>query len=398
MVVATRRRSLLSGVFSLLLVATVGAPTVAAPVTRWVDDDGRAGSAGCDATKAAPKRIQAAIDASGPGDTIVVCPGVYREELKVAGSRQGLTIRAASPGAARVRPRAVANADLPLMGITGVNGVTVRGLVLQAPTTTPCRRVPTLLRVLDAVGTVVRKTRFEPLGNDTIGPCGYDAGIVVQGASTLFADEVVIRDFRTRGIDSTTPVSEQGPGIHVQDSQLLFLHAAESPKPAIGAEAVALRTVRASTTIFRGNEVRSLRTAGVSTPLLGAAIVVYDVGGPTVDDNTVRYVTWGITVNASMGSINDNDIRFGRRSGEDRSVALKLSGGNLLGVHGNVAHRFGWGIHADGGAHDHLISDNDFRDNSLLDCWDETSGAGTAGTANTWTSNMGFTDSPNGIC
>jgi len=48
MAVVTRRRSLLGGILGALLVAAVGAPAVAAPVTRWVDGDRRAGPAGCD--------------------------------------------------------------------------------------------------------------------------------------------------------------------------------------------------------------------------------------------------------------------------------------------------------------------------------------------------------------
>ena len=67
--------------FGMALGALVlGSPAPAAaggPVTRWVDDDGHAGSRGCDTTRSAFRTVQPAIDASGPGDTIVVCPGSY---------------------------------------------------------------------------------------------------------------------------------------------------------------------------------------------------------------------------------------------------------------------------------------------------------------------------------
>jgi hypothetical protein len=44
------------------------------------------------------------------------------------------------------------------------------------------------------------------------------------------------------------------------------------------------------------------------------------------------------------------------------------------------------------------LQDNDFRDNASWDCYDTTSGSGTAGTANTWTNDLGQDDFPDGIC
>ena len=42
--------------------------------------------------------------------------------------------------------------------------------------------------------------------------------------------------------------------------------------------------------------------------------------------------------------------------------------------------------------------DNDFSLNTGLDCEDDTTGGGTAGTANAWTNNLGIDDDPDGIC
>jgi hypothetical protein len=41
---------------------------------------------------------------------------------------------------------------------------------------------------------------------------------------------------------------------------------------------------------------------------------------------------------------------------------------------------------------------NDFRFNTGFDCDDDTLGGGTAGTASTWTNNLGLDDDPDGIC
>jgi hypothetical protein len=50
-----------------------------------------------------------------------------------------------------------------------------------------------------------------------------------------------------------------------------------------------------------------------------------------------------------------------------------------------------------------LTNGNQIRSNTALgnvnlDCEDDSTGSGTSGTANTWTSNNGASDDPNGIC
>src|SRR5215218_3843151 len=80
---------------SSLLFQTASAVTT----TRWVNDDAASYSPpGASCADAGYAKIQAAIDASSPGDVINVCPGTYNENVAV--NKADLTIN--STGGASV--------------------------------------------------------------------------------------------------------------------------------------------------------------------------------------------------------------------------------------------------------------------------------------------------------
>jgi hypothetical protein len=56
-------------------------PTLAA--TYYVDDDAKANATSCDATATCNSTIQTAINGAAAGDTIIVCPGTYTEDLVI---------------------------------------------------------------------------------------------------------------------------------------------------------------------------------------------------------------------------------------------------------------------------------------------------------------------------
>ena len=58
-------------------------PVVAVPVTLVVDDDGMATAADCSAADPAHSVIQDAVDAAVSGDTVMICPGVYDEQVVI---------------------------------------------------------------------------------------------------------------------------------------------------------------------------------------------------------------------------------------------------------------------------------------------------------------------------
>ncbi|MBI4259146.1 MAG: right-handed parallel beta-helix repeat-containing protein [Actinobacteria bacterium] len=98
------RRSLLAGLLAMGM-GTVGlSPAYANGATTFVDDDGAAGPNNCDEATATFATIQSAVDAATPGDTVLVCPGTYTEQLVIAKS---LTLQGVSAATVTLEAPAV---------------------------------------------------------------------------------------------------------------------------------------------------------------------------------------------------------------------------------------------------------------------------------------------------
>src|SRR3989442_8285332 len=115
---AMKRVLTLIAVFSVTLL--LGAPSAAGTMVWVVDNDG------ADCQRADFATIQAAVTAAAPGDTILVCAGIYHERVSITTSE--ITLRAkGAPGDVTV--------DADLLGhgilITGAHGVTIEGFTVR---------------------------------------------------------------------------------------------------------------------------------------------------------------------------------------------------------------------------------------------------------------------------
>lgn len=114
-------------------------PAVHAATTRVVDTDGKATAADCGAASAAFGDIQSAVDAAEPGDTILVCPGSYNEQVSVVGIDH-LTIRGSGIGQTILRPTDVEENSTGVLNpfpvaaiivVTDATGVSVQDLTVD---------------------------------------------------------------------------------------------------------------------------------------------------------------------------------------------------------------------------------------------------------------------------
>ncbi len=386
----------------------MAAPTAAAgPTTRYVGDCGPvAGFA----------TIQSAVNASGPKDTVRVCPGTYDEEVRIVGDRAGLTLRSVEPFGAVLRsPTTFSHATHTILLIRA-DYVRVRWFRIVARTTLPCEQTTYGIRVLGASGAIVRGNRIAPTGGGDArsGPCGYSDGIRVQGGASAKVLWNQVTNFKRNGI---YVVGNEARSIVKHDS-IHFWHpltgsclrpaaclrggnarrsaARTATSPSGFVSSVGIGVVNASA-IVADNAVSS--TAGATSPAdqLGAGTYAYGEGSSAFERNLVRRAANGIWLDNGVGStVIDNDIAEGVGNG------ILLTSQDEATVAGNKSHGNQAGI-VDYDGEDSAFTVNDALGNYGTDCIDGTGDylppdSGTDPVDNTWTGNVGASSSPSGLC
>jgi hypothetical protein len=125
-------------------------------------------------------------------------------------------------------------------------------------------------------------------------------------------------------------------------------------------------------------------------------IFLFTGGRPLVSGNRLRDNGTGIQVwESGEGDLRSNSIQGGGdgiRLGNRGAIAFRY-----LVRDNRVRGQSGDGIFADAAASANQLARNDVLGSGGLDCRDDSHGSRTAGTANTWSGNVGATDSPN-VC
>ncbi|HEV3309051.1 MAG TPA: right-handed parallel beta-helix repeat-containing protein [Chloroflexota bacterium] len=402
--------------------------------------------------------IQSAVNAASAGDTIRVCPGTYQEYVFIPSTLNNLTIRGQGgeagphnasapvilfPTTPNVQALTALHAD-SLVTVDGATGVNLVNLEISGPfTDTGCEGdtgnhsgvyvgtggqanlgsdYVTKIQVADATlygcqdgfGIAAGNSFFfshafaqDPGSvnvHDTIVDTYQKDGILIDGGSAAAASAVV--DNRITGIGPTAVIASNG--VELDDSSTgriadNVITANQYTPVAYQASGILLYGPGANVSINDNRlaandigvyafspgsdlDINNNQVANDTTNPDSEGIQLDEVSGGMVDNNRVSGGAYGIDVfDGTTGStVRNNRVSGVADVGILNQGATSDTPSTSFPFVGPSTGNFYLGNHAHG--------------SGTFDCKDDTTGTGTAGTANTWRNNVGATSSPAGLC
>jgi Right handed beta helix region len=382
-----------------------------------VDDDHDPAS--CHGRHADFDSIQAAINHpdTGAGDTILVCPGKYKETVKV--TKAQLTIKGAKAGhdaTRRGRQRESVVTHLDPEGTVQLladdirwDGFTIQGVFRQ-------KNGPGMYTSPDASGYDIRDTIFENNGIGLyLGSSGDQTTIVCRnrfiannefegtgGANGIYSDKgardvLIVSNRFERHNGAGILFADSNTGIRQQNIRVGWNKSIDDKTFAAFFATSQLRLHR---NLVRARVNDRKFPARVSAIFIGARnddVIVHRNRVQSASGNGIDVSSTGQFDPASPTNVAllKNWVEHAQRLG----ISVSAPGQRHYEVRGNRAfNNTRVGLHL-GPATDHVfLIGNKALDNGRLDCQDESTGDGTARTANTWQKNLGNRARPRGIC
>jgi parallel beta-helix repeat protein len=331
-----------------IAMSVLAAPVVAVPVTLVVDDDGMASAADCGAADAAYTTIQGAVDAAVSGDTVMVCPGVYDEQVVIDGL--DLTLQGAG-NSTIIRPSSAA--------------VLTDLYTYPAGTFWPGTVMASVILVEDSDAVTIKNLKVDGIDVTTL-PAGAArvAGILYgESGGTVNSATVttmVVDGYTTRtyGIDlSATGTSRT---VEVKNSLI-----SDWSRNGIQAQGGSLNA-----------DLHDNTLVGPGDPLNASAVpngilFIHDVDG-NATSNVIHGMHTSVTTSRSAGILiydpvtpgivlDDNDIYD-----TDDGIIVGHNANDVLIFQNNLHDNLEVGIHLEDGATDTTITANTISDNVLV--------------------------------
>lgn len=354
-----KRLILLAGLVTVL-VATLASSGQAREAVIRVDDD----KAQC--PTATYTSIQAAVDAASAGTRIVVCPGMYAEQVTVPAGKDGLDLISHVSEAAVIRAPAAAAEPGDIVLVDGARDVTLREFTVAGPLpdTLFCsveRR--TGIRVTGGGSASILRNHVTEIRSTSPALRGCQNGIAIAVDAGSEAEIAWNRvDLYQKG---GVLVNGEGARAVVRANTITDAGATEITAPN------GIQVSRGAEAVVAKNEV-SGNVYALAPASSGTGILLYQPGAVTVEGNQVARNDDGIALIATLGAtIRQNVVT-------DQLVYD--------------------GLYADSDSTGNRFENNRASGNAEHDCHDESTGTGTSGTGNEWKHNRGETENREGLC
>lgn len=374
-----------TAVLSVLTLALITVPTAAAGKTRVVDNDGKGSPVDCDASVKTFSSIQKAVDASGAGDTVRVCPGTYKGRVKITGARTGLRVLSTKALGATIKDLDRSLPVLPpLVFIDGVDNVVFKGFKVRTLSwESYLSETMDGIVANDAKNVSIRANDLGWIG-DAGDRSNLTNGIIAKGGTTGVIKGNRVKDPLIDGIF----VTGTGTDVTVEANTIDVVFAGNESSSQDGIE---IQT--GAVALVKGNTITVPAVASGIITKAASGVQLYNAGGATVViGNTITNPISGIVSRGNGYDIKDNTV-IGRQ------VGINIVNSDSLLVSGNTARATksspGYGIATTEASDDSVITGNDVRNSAGPDCHEENTAGGID---NSWSLNAYNDASPAGLC
>jgi parallel beta-helix repeat protein len=403
------------------------------PHTFFVDNTPASG----DCPPASYPTIQAAVTASGPNDTVKVCPGTYPEQVRVIGpNHDGLKLESLKPLQAIIQWPTPETSPFALVYFNDVEDVTLRAFTVRGPYTFPACSAERHEGVLvdDAFGIRITHNHITRIQNANPAMYGCQEGDAVAigrrdpvpctgSAGSAHVEHNLIDEYQKNGVQVFNP----GSYADVDHNEIV---GSTNPLVQVIIASNGVVVVCGAAAQVDHNEISNNNY----TPFpLSSGIIVAEAppGSSSVDHNILFDNDYGIAVDTqNQLDVSHNDVYDHRADGiylcgdtsfgcgpatgnvvrsnrveDNRGYGIALYGADANLIKSNHVERNGSplvdttdGLFADVNSGGNQIISNHMDDNVTHDCHDDSVGPGTAGTANFWRSDRGETENRTGLC
>jgi parallel beta-helix repeat protein len=361
-----------------------------------------------DCKKAGFTSIQAAVTAAQPGDKVQVCEGTYTEQVTIPATKDGLELRSKKKLAAVIQaPPGMTQPGI--VHVDGADNVTIHGFTIRGPFS-DLAGLRTGIFVGGGGSAEITENHITAIRAEPLNGAQNGVGILVGRGSMFQTGTAVIRknlidDYQKGGI----VIDNVGSTATIEHNEIV----GAGPTGLIAQNGIQVST--GATAEIKHNLVSGNDYTGPG--FVATGILLFASGQVSVEHNEITENQRGIQANSATDLvIAHNDIFDNSNTGifldtvtesliahnnvhnnGRHGIFVRNSDNNVI-EHNKVEDNSVNGIHVTGTSSDNLISKNKMKDNGGFDCFDDTFGTGTAGTANFWEGNSGDTENRPGLC
>jgi nitrous oxidase accessory protein NosD len=311
--------------------------------------------------------IQSAVTAANPNDTIEVCRGTYVEQVTIPASKDDLELRGKPHLQAVIKAPALMVDPKAIVRVNGAQDVKIKDFTITGPGGFGCDSLRWGVRI-DMGGSAKIEHNHITLIRDTpFSGCQNGIGILV---GRMFEGQTATAEIKHNLIDAYQKggivVDNAGSYAKIEKNEVT----GPGPQPTIAPNGI--QVSRGAGADLDHNKVTGNAYTGAVFAGTGVLIFQAGTGIVEIDHNKVFENDDGI-------SLYDTD--------------------QALVKHNKSEDQFVYdGLFADMDSSGNRFEGNDAKDNAEHDCHDDSTGTGTAGTANFWIKNKGETQNRPGLC